>query len=596
MENPATPPEMKKPNDEEVVRVSDKGLSSLDSDSGHFEADLSTLPPGYFTSSFFLGSMMAIGLGLMAGTAGFAYAAPILNLINADIGPDPNIVWTALTYTLTSAVTVTIIGRVTDIFGRRHVFIGGAALGVIGSVIGATATSVNMLIGGTTIIGIAAATQLSHYYVMGELLPMKYRLAGNAFCYFLCIPGAGFAPVIANAFVKQHPSVGWRGGYYILIGINAASLVCWVLFYHPPTFKMKHGAEASAWAYVKAFDYVGAVLYTGGALVFMMGLNWGGVVYPWSSAHVIGTVVVGAVALVAFAAWETFANLSEPLVPVQYFRNLRWVASVILTGLGASVYFAFALVWPSMVAVLYSDPTRPLYGPLLASFVAFFILLGQITGGALGKWIGHLKWQVVVMAILGGICFACVATCGPDDRMRASVLVSFGVFFNGWMEGGAITIVTLTAPDQSNLGSAGGVAGSIRFLISAIASSIYNVILSNRLTSTIPALVPPAVVEAGLPLESVPAFILGFTTGSFDGVSGLTADILAIGTRAYQEANANAYRTVFLSNIGFSAVAIICALLVPNVDKYMTDQVATTLHQGKNEKIAGEKSSLQHEV
>ena len=52
-----------------------------------FEADESSLPPGYFRSPFFLGSMTAIGLGLMAGVAGFGYAAPILTVINNDIGP-----------------------------------------------------------------------------------------------------------------------------------------------------------------------------------------------------------------------------------------------------------------------------------------------------------------------------------------------------------------------------------------------------------------------------------------------------------------------------------------------------------------------------
>lgn len=44
-------------------------------------------PPGYFRSKFFVGTMAAIGLGLMAGVAGFGYAAPILGIINADIGP-----------------------------------------------------------------------------------------------------------------------------------------------------------------------------------------------------------------------------------------------------------------------------------------------------------------------------------------------------------------------------------------------------------------------------------------------------------------------------------------------------------------------------
>lgn len=53
----------------------------------NFEIDEDALPPGYFRSKFFLGSMTGIGLGLMAGVAGYGYAAPILSIINADIGP-----------------------------------------------------------------------------------------------------------------------------------------------------------------------------------------------------------------------------------------------------------------------------------------------------------------------------------------------------------------------------------------------------------------------------------------------------------------------------------------------------------------------------
>jgi MFS family permease len=160
-------------------------------------------------------------------------------------------------------VSLTIIGRVSDIFGRRWVFIGGAACGVIGSIVCATAQNINSLIGGTVIIGLGAATQLSYYYVMGELVPMKYRLAGNAFCYLFTVPGSGIAPAVANSFILYHPSVGWRGCYYILIGVNTLALLCWVFFYHPPTFHMKHGDDSKL-KYVKDFDYAGTVLYAGG--------------------------------------------------------------------------------------------------------------------------------------------------------------------------------------------------------------------------------------------------------------------------------------------------------------------------------------------
>jgi hypothetical protein len=152
--------------------------------------------------------------------------------------------------------------------------------------------------------------------------------------------------------------------------------------------------------------------------------------------------------------------------------------------------------------------------------------------------------------------------------------------------------VTLAAKDQFALGTASGVAGSIRFLISSIAATVYSVILSNRLTKTISTIVPPALLASGLPSSSIPSFISAFALGptAFAAIPGVTPTILAAGTAAYKQANAEAYRTVFLSNIAFSGVAIICSLLLPNVDHLLTGQVATTLHQGRDEgHIAGEK-------
>ncbi|KAF2839352.1 MFS general substrate transporter [Patellaria atrata CBS 101060] len=554
----------------------------------NFETDEDDLPRGYFKSSFFIGTMVAIGLSLMAGVAGFGYAAPILVIINADIGPDPNVVWVSLSYTLVQAVTFTIVGRVSDIFGRRWVFIGGAVLGVIGSIICATAQSINTLIGGTAIIGIAAATQLSYYYVMGELVPMKYRLAGNGFCYIWTIPGSGIAPAVAYSLIYYSPNVGWRGCYYILIAINSTALLCWVLFYHPPTFHMKHRNERMI-TYVKNFDYFGTVLYTGGLLILLMGLSWGGGVYPWNSSHVIATIVVGFVALVAFVVWESFAGLTEPLVPMHLFRNIPWDASVIVSGLGASIYYAFAIIWPSMVSIMYSDPNNRMSGPWLSSLTGLLIVIGEIAAGFCAKSIGKVKYQCIATLFVGGIFFACMATCGPDDRGRAAAFMSIGVFLMGWTESIAITMITICTTDQQELGSASGVAGSIRFLISSIAATVYTAILSNRLAVEIPSHVAPAVQSAGLPASSVAAFITAFSTGpaAFEQVPGITTDILAAGARAYQEGNAAAYSTVFLSTIAFTAVGIAASFFMPNGDDLMTGKIAATLHKRDKEDVVG---------
>jgi len=181
----------------------------------------------------------------------------------ANLGKDPNLIWVGLSYTLSTAVCITFVGRLSDIFGRRMVMIAGATLGVVGSIVGATSHNISGLIGATTIIGIAASSQLSYYYILGELVPMKYRFLANAIVYLMEIPSLALAPVISNSFLIHYPSVGWRGNYYLLIALNAVAWICWVLFYHPPTFHMKHRND-SVWKFIKNFDYVGTILYTGG--------------------------------------------------------------------------------------------------------------------------------------------------------------------------------------------------------------------------------------------------------------------------------------------------------------------------------------------
>ena len=84
-----------------------------------FTTDLDNIPRGYYYSPAFLGTMFATGIGLAAATGAFGLAAPMLNIINNDIGPDPNISWVSLIYPVTMAVGLLLVGRLSDLFGRR---------------------------------------------------------------------------------------------------------------------------------------------------------------------------------------------------------------------------------------------------------------------------------------------------------------------------------------------------------------------------------------------------------------------------------------------------------------------------------------------
>ncbi len=124
-------------------------------------ADLEDVPSNYFYSARFIGTGFAVAINLLSSTGGFAMLAPILGYIDADIGPG-SIIWVALVYTMMLAIGLTLVGQLSDVFGRRYFFIGGTLLGAIGAVIASRAQTIPVLIGGETLVGLSAATGYSY--------------------------------------------------------------------------------------------------------------------------------------------------------------------------------------------------------------------------------------------------------------------------------------------------------------------------------------------------------------------------------------------------------------------------------------------------
>ncbi|KAF9895194.1 hypothetical protein FE257_000096 [Aspergillus nanangensis] len=573
------------------------GSNDLQDETVGFTSDYDQLPKGYFYSPSFIGTMLAVGLGLSASTGGFGLAAPNLALINEDLGPDPNINWVSFVYTLTLSVGLLIFGRLTDVFGfvipihinneriltmtrRRYYLIGGSVLGLVGCIIAATAPNVPALIVGMAFIGLAASAQQSFSYVSNELVPMKWRFFTNSCLYVATIPTSGLGAVVSKAMII-YTKPGWRWCYYFLIILNGLSGILYACFYFPPTFSDKHRVRTKTQA-VKMFDYVGTALFVVGLVAFQLGLLWGGTVYAWKSAAVIVTIVAGALILVAFGLWEAYAPLKEPIVPIKLFGNIKWVASCVLLGLGASIYYAMAMIWPMMVSVLYTDDGgASMRAGWLNALPSLFIVAGQMIAGVFTTMMTNQRLQCIVVLTVGGALLAAVAYSTPFTFGGTVTLMCLSSFLIGWNEAVSLTNTGIELDDQQEIGTAVGMGGSIRATISTIASSIYVVVLNNRLAITVPAEVPNAVIEAGLPASSVAAFLMGFTTGNFDGVPGLTPQILTIGNAAYKMASAHAYQTVFYTSIAFTGVAVIMAFWSPSVDDKMTGDIAATLHAAK---------------
>lgn len=227
------------------------------------------------------------------------------------------------------------------------------------------------------------------------------------------------------------------------------------------------------------------------------------------------------------------------------------------------------------------DPMWPGYAALALNGGISF---GEVVGAIVTKKRIHNIIQATLF--IGSALLAATASCTPDTPTRAIVPMFLGSSFIGWLEVVSSTYSSLIVKDQRELGTAIGFAGSFRSTLSTICSTVYTVVLSNRLTENIGSMIPPAVENAGLPASSVAAFITALSSGdttALQAVPGISPAIIAAGTNAYQLASAASYRTVFLSTIAFSGIGIIFSIFLPNIDHLLTSEVSTTLHSGKAE-------------
>jgi MFS family permease len=117
----------------------------------------------------------------------------------------------ALAWASSNCIAYTLVGRLSDIFGRRYFIIGSNIFGLIGLTIAASAQTANTLIAGNVFNGIATTGQNSFPIVIGELVPNNARGRLIGLILLLLVPFSAFGPVIMRAFFT-HTALKWRWG------------------------------------------------------------------------------------------------------------------------------------------------------------------------------------------------------------------------------------------------------------------------------------------------------------------------------------------------------------------------------------------------
>jgi hypothetical protein len=164
----------------------------------------------------------------------------------------------------------------------------------------------------------------------------------------------------------------------------------------------------------------------------------------------------------------------------------------------------------------------------------------------------------------------------PDSVVRSTIIIFLASFFIGWFEMIQSIVSTISIDDQREIGTAVGTAGGIRQLFACVGGTIFSAVLTNQMKKHIPATVPAALLKAGLPSASIADFISAVSINAgadFSKIPGMTSSIAKIGVRAYQDAAAASYKTVFLVTIYLTVISTILSIWAPNVNHLLTSDV-----------------------
>ncbi|CAK7208645.1 hypothetical protein SBRCBS47491_000162 [Sporothrix bragantina] len=557
----------------EVVHVPETGFEKDNDNSSINEAARGdNLPPGYYKNIQFIGLVVGFCLGIISTYVIFVMATTILSYTNADIGPSANIAWVSIARTLGQSTVFLVQGRLSDLFGRRWFFVGGNLLALIGIIICAVAQNVTTLIIASAIYGMGECVQISFGVAMGELVANKHRPIVMSLMFLTSAPFAAFGPTISRKMIEV--GLGWRWTYYLGIIVVGVATILMFLCYHPPTFNMLHERKSKR-QQLKEIDYVGIFLWASGLALFLMGLSWGGGLYPWKSAAVISTLVIGFSLLVCFGLWESYADLKYPVMPMAYFLNRGFISLVAMATVASMFYYSALILWPSQVTAMFT--TDVTYAGWLTCTISSGTTLGQGLGGILLRYGGNSRHLMMFAAVAMVAFVVSLAALTPDSKNAGVALTILGPFFVGFIELSSMSLAPLFCKPE-DIGMASGMLASIRSAGGSIAVAVYQTILTNRLTTTLPAVVGSAAVAAGYPSADVHALALAVKAGTWQKLPNLTPEITSAILGAIPTAYGQAFKTVYLASLGFGGIALIGAFCTKDATKLLTDKVERRMH------------------
>ncbi|MCJ1311473.1 hypothetical protein MMC25_005145 [Agyrium rufum] len=363
-------------------------------DSGTANAEVSADETPNIRSKVGLAAIIAaIYLSYFVSALNQTIIATSIPAISSEFKSASGYTWIGGAYFLSNAATGPIWAKISDIWGRKPIFLSAVAFFALSSIICALATNMAMLIAGRALQGVAGAgiTQLGEITI-SDLFSMRRRVLYFGFTGIVWAIASGIGPVLGGVFTEL---TSWRWDFWISLPFAGIAFLLLLLFLdtHNPKVKMSDG--------LKAVDWFGSISILGLTVMLLLGLDFGGAIFPWNSPKVICLIVFGSLISILFIFSEK-KLAQHPLMPLYLFSKPSAIASLVVNFAHCFVYIATEYYLPLYFqAAKSASPLRS--GVLIIPSIVVTAISEIITGIVLNR-IGRYKeiiWTGTAISTIG---------------------------------------------------------------------------------------------------------------------------------------------------------------------------------------------------
>ncbi len=496
-----------------------------------------------------LGGVM---LGMFLAALDQTIVGTAMPRIIGDLGGFDRYTWVTTSYIVASTAVVLLIGRLSDIYGRKWLYIACLVIFLVGSALSGASQSMNQLIAFRALQGVGAGGMMGlSFATMGDLFPPAER--GK---YQGAIAGMfGISSVIGPSLGGSiTDNLSWHWVFFVNLPLGVPVILLFLRFFPKPA--QRAGASR--------VDYPGAAAMVLAVVSILLGLSWGGVQYEWGSPQVIVALAFGAAMAAAFVAIEL--RTPEPILPLHLFKDRIVAVSLIVAFLTGFAMFGAIIFMPLFFQAVLGFSATSSGGfttPMSLGIVAGATLSGQ----ALSRLGGHYRTQ--------GLIGLAVMAAGLTGLTRLSADTSFGYAIGFAVVLGfglGTTFPTFTIAVQNtvpfkHLGVATSATQFFRSVGGSLGLALLGAFMVSRFAAGLDTALPQAAREA-LPLQQVEA--LSSNPNALlnpAGVEALRSGLGKLGDQAgpVYEQTVSALKSSLASSIGdvFTvALAVIAASFV----------------------------------